>query len=335
MQQDNKQKKINELWIVFLIIIALIIALNIVAALLYDKGVSLPLVANVVLNDVVMIVPVLAYILKYKLDIRKDLGFCRIKAGTIAMTILIGVLVIPIASFVNVLSQLFVSNTMTQSADMFTEGSSLMVLFLTGFLAPFCEEFLMRGFMCNTFGKYTTPIKAIFISAIMFSLMHLNINQAAYALVLGIIFAIVNHASGSVYTSMIIHTVVNSLNIAVLIAVNGVFASNGGNVAEAAETARQSSMIYVTAALYMVLAIISIAICIPCVVWVAKHENRYEQFVALFINNKKKIESVAEDVTESESTLEDSSKVRAIINVPAIIVIVACFIFMFGIEIFL
>ena len=47
------------------------------------------------------------------------------------------------------------------------------------------------------------------MSGLIFGLMHLNFNQFSYGFVLGVIFAAVVEASGSIYASMAIHFLIN------------------------------------------------------------------------------------------------------------------------------
>ena len=51
--------------------------------------------------------------------------------------------------------------------------------------------------------------KAALMSGLIFGLMHLNFNQFSYGFVLGVIFAAVVEASGSIYASMAIHFLIN------------------------------------------------------------------------------------------------------------------------------
>ena len=96
----------------------------------------------------------------------------------------------------------------------------------------------------------------------------MNINQAAYTFVLGVIFSIINKAAGSVYPSMIIHACINGGNIVLMIIMSKAAKLLGADadIAQAAEEARHSSMIYVMIGGTLVVALISSALAIPCVV---------------------------------------------------------------------
>ena len=82
----------------------------------------------------------------------------------------------------------------------------------------------------------------------MFGALHLNINQFCYATVLGLIFAYTNRASGSVFTSMIMHIVFNGYNMALLFMLNWAMEQVGMDFAETAEVGRANTSSMITSA---------------------------------------------------------------------------------------
>ena len=59
-------------------------------------------------------------------------------------------------------------------------------------------------------------IAGIVISALCFGLMHGNFNQIPYAVYLGIVFAFLVEATGSLLSSMLLHMLFNAFNTALL-----------------------------------------------------------------------------------------------------------------------
>lgn len=327
MQQDNKQRTANGLAVTFLVLILLYVVSMFVLELLASKNIVMPTNLTLIYSELIILVPGIVYVIKNKLSFKDDLGFRKIKIGTVFMAILLSYLVTPVVSFVNVLSQLFVSNTMVQASDSLLEGSQIMVLFLAGIYGPLCEEIVFRGIFNNGYVKISSPMKAALVSGLLFGLMHMNLNQACYAFVLGLIFAIINRASGSIFTSAIIHMAINTSNMLMLMVVNAAYSKLGISIADAAESTRtESGMIYMLIAVYLVLAIVFGAICIPCVVWISKHEGHYDELVAMFKKNNN---------ISDENAIEEQGeeKVKLLINVPMIIAIVICFIMIFALNI--
>ena len=258
--------------------------------ILQQKNIVLPIEARLIVSELTILVPALIYVLIRKLSFSRDLGFRRIKAGTVLMSVLIAVLSGTIAIFFNVVSQLFVSNTIVEMSDSLLAGSNAAVWFLGSVYGPFCEEFVFRSLFNSRYEIVTGSLRAGLVSALFFALTHMNINQAAYAFVLGVIFSVIDKAAGSVYPSMIIHTCINGFNLLVIIALLGISDSSEytQDLAVASEAARQGDLIYVMTGVTLVGAIISTLILIPCVAFVAKHEGRYDELLDMFRNRRLK-----------------------------------------------
>ncbi len=284
MQRDNADSELKGLGWLFLLSMIAHILMSVGITLLDGKGLTLPVEVSLVISELTILIPSAIYILIKRSDFKTDLGFRPIKAGSVLMCVLLSVLVTPLASFVNVLSQLFVENTMVQMSDSLTGGSNAIVLFLAAVYGPFCEEFMFRSIFARGYGKHEGPMRAALISALFFALAHMNVNQAAYAFVLGVVFAIVNKAADSVYPSIILHICVNGANMLLLFVMTAAakYAGDGVDLAESAEAARKGNAIYVLLGVTLIGALISTAIAVPCVVWLSKHEGRFEGLKEMF-----------------------------------------------------
>ncbi len=94
-------------------------------------------------------------------------------------------------------------------------------------LAPaFLEEFAFRGVVFGTARRAGEGF-AIFVSAIMFSLMHLNISQIPFAFFAGIIIGFVYVKSQSIWTAMAVHAINNLISLALGYALDRVSQSTG------------------------------------------------------------------------------------------------------------
>lgn len=270
MEAKKDYKKIMELTLVFIAIVALMLAIGSILGIFADK-----LSASLILfiSESAIIVPAIIYCIIKKLKFKEDLGYRQIKLVTIILSVVLGFLVMPIASFVNVLSQFFVPNTMIQASDQLMEGSKLGLLLITGVYAPIVEEFVFRGLMNRVLSKATTPVLGAIISAIFFGAMHLNLNQLCYAIVLGLIFAWVDNSSRSVYPSTIMHFIINTINVVMMIMAALAYDMMGGNLAESTEELRNDAQsLSLIAVVYFVLALIAFGIMILCVKAIKKNE---------------------------------------------------------------
>lgn len=273
VSRGNKNRELSGLGWLFFISMVLHILTSLAVSILQQKGITLPVEMALVLSELSILIPSLIYILIGKLSFRDDLGFRPVKAGTFFMCILLSALVTPVATFFNVLSQLFVDNTMLRMSDSLLGGSGVIVIFLGAVYGPFCEELLFRSVINNRYSVYIGPMRAAFISAMLFALAHMNINQASYAFVLGLIFAIINRAARSVYPSLIIHICVNGSNLLFLFGVMRAQKALGIDGGSAAAGGVEKDVLFALIGITLVIALICSAIAIPCVIWISKHEN--------------------------------------------------------------
>lgn len=94
-------------------------------------------------------------------------------------------------------------------------GWLVLALFAVGLLPAICEEFLFRGLILNGLRKFGA-VWAIGFSAVMFSLMHMNLQQLPYTLVLGIMLGIIVYYTKNIWLSVLMHFVNNATAILIM-----------------------------------------------------------------------------------------------------------------------
>lgn len=82
----------------------------------------------------------------------------------------------------------------------------------TCILAPLCEELLCRGMMMRGIAHFSGPRKAIFWSAFLFALIHLNPWQAIPAFLIGLLFGWVYYRTGCLWLTIFLHCLNNSIS---------------------------------------------------------------------------------------------------------------------------
>ena len=102
----------------------------------------------------------------------------------------------------------------------------------------------MRNFYAeeSLYGAYRQRAKTtgIWLSALAFGLFHLKFNQMLYAVYLGIVLALMVEATGSIYTSMLMHFLLNGFNVTMN------FMANQRLIADAAVRSAASDGICIT-----------------------------------------------------------------------------------------
>ncbi|MDE7302370.1 MAG: CPBP family intramembrane metalloprotease [Oscillospiraceae bacterium] len=87
--------------------------------------------------------------------------------------------------------------------------ANLLMYFYACLLGPVLEELLYRGVLLQSMRKYNEKF-AIFLSAVIFGLMHENYQQFILGFLIGIPLAVVTIKSGSLIPSIFTHIIVNT-----------------------------------------------------------------------------------------------------------------------------
>ncbi len=125
-----------------------------------------------------------------------------------------------LAAPINALSEHFAPESwrdvvdITHIIDQFSALDLWLFCSATVFAAAFCEEFLFRGVVQQglaTAGAH--PVEAIFRTALLFALVHLNPVWFPALLELGLLFGFLFHRTGSVVPGMVAHATTNATSL--------------------------------------------------------------------------------------------------------------------------
>ena len=207
-------KKTN---LLFLIIILLTYALIVLINLLYYTDGYVPsIIMNNFLSEMTGFLPAIAFILISGDRFSSVVPFKKIRLLTILLIPVVIMLVFPMVAFINSISLLFVDNTALSISGQILSEPMWKMLLSIGIFGPFVEEFIFRGLFFHGYSKSGNIFPAIILSSVCFALMHMNINQAAYAFFIGVVFALMTYATGSVLTSFIAHALFNSFEVCMM-----------------------------------------------------------------------------------------------------------------------
>lgn len=95
-------------------------------------------------------------------------------------------------------------------SDNSSTGAAIIQIIYISLLAPICEELFCRGFLLHTFKKYGT-VFAMLMSGLIFGLMHQNLFQLTYTVIVGISLAMMTVSTKSIIPSIIVHIFTNFL----------------------------------------------------------------------------------------------------------------------------
>lgn len=169
---------------------------------------------SILMTQVYLLMGALVYMAVTKTKLREDLHIRKYRVSTFFLSLLVLITAFPMASLLNVLSQFFAKNTTSGAIFDITQSVPVWLgILIIGCLPGFVEETLYRGIIFTAFRKRSV-LTGIVVSALCFGLMHLNFNQMLYAVYLGVIFALIVEATGSLVSTMILHMLFNAVNTA-------------------------------------------------------------------------------------------------------------------------
>ncbi len=160
--------------------------------------------------------PAAAYLLLQGIPLKEGLRLHPVGWKAWVLLVPFAVCVENIAEFINVVSQLFTENTISASmAELVTAYPFPIAFFVIAVAPAVCEELVFRGVLYRGYRNCGVWV-AIVLTAFLFGMMHMNLNQFFYAFVLGILFATVNEITGSMLPSVLLHLYMNGRSVVAL-----------------------------------------------------------------------------------------------------------------------
>ncbi len=205
---DTAQRDVKAVNIVFLIMVVL-------PQILVELGVSKLLrgsyTALLIFSQAVYIVPVLVWLIFFKRS-AEPCRFKKIRISNIFLCLVIYICMIPLLGLLNAISMLYSTNEIGGVIGGLSEQIPYpLALIVVAIVPAFCEELTYRGVFLSTYRKIN-PLLAVIMSGALFGILHGNLNQITYAVVLGIVFSLIVEATDSIFSSMIVHCMINAFS---------------------------------------------------------------------------------------------------------------------------
>lgn len=281
-------------------------------------GVKVPDWCLYVLSEAIVLIIVLIYMAIMRVNIKNDMMYHKISLKDAFVSLLTGYLMLPMVLFINNISMLFSNNYLDQSSQGLLAYPYIVQVILMAVIPPLVEEFAFRGLFYGTYRK-NGILKAALMSGLIFGMFHLNINQFCYAFVIGIVFAFMVEATGSIWSSVIAHFAINTYSITVV----QIFKLAGmyDTIISASESEQvvQVSVLgqIIQYAIMFGIAVGFMSLVYLCIKKMAQRNNRWEY--------------IRQDVKNFRLKSDDG---RSVCTLPAIVTIAACFVYMICMEIF-
>lgn len=276
-------RKVNVFFPIFIVgYIALSILAGSVMAVLVNMGIPMPDWIQYVISEGIILVIAIIYMVVNRIDPMKDIPYKRIGFVDGILSLAAGYCMIPMVLFLNSITMLFSTNYLEEGTTTLLTYPFFMQVILLAVIPPLVEELVFRGIFFGSYRKAGMSGAAI-MSGLIFGCFHLNINQGLYAFAIGIVFAYMVEATGSLWSSVIAHFAINTYSIGVvqLLKMTGIYALDGQAVgalegegelvasAGALATVMQLIVLLALATAFMMLAVLCIRI-------MAKRHGRLE-----------------------------------------------------------
>ncbi|RDU22690.1 CPBP family intramembrane glutamic endopeptidase [Anaerosacchariphilus polymeriproducens] len=183
------------------------------------NGIQLSTYLLLLVSQGFIVIPGLIFLLVTKSNPIRLIPYRKIKISNLLLVVLITYLMIPLMSTISMISQFFVKDVASKAIGSLMDGPFLLNFLFIAVSPAIFEEFIFRGIMFHTMRKASIKYAAL-ISSIMFGLVHLNFNQFCYTVFMGVFFALLIEATGSIYSSMTAHLIINGNSVILLTVIN-------------------------------------------------------------------------------------------------------------------
>ena len=274
-------KKVN--WI-FLAMVLLNITLVVLLLVMYPVF-QLGIVANLIVSQIIILVPALIGVLAGRENLIEFAGFRKFKISSALMTVLFTFLFMPLVTLINMISMCFVDNAVAAVSGEILDTPFFVIFTLMGILGPMSEELVCRGIVYHGYKRTGTMMQALLLSCMIFALMHMNFNQAAYAFAIGVAMVLLVEATGSIWSSILVHVTFNSQQVCLMYLVD-----YGEQQLQEAQEALTTDMMILAISVYLVIAAVTTSLAGCVLAWIAKNEKREDNLRAIWKTRKFKKE---------------------------------------------
>ncbi len=279
-----------------------------VLALFTDLFSGITIKQNILFSQSLIFVPTVLYLFIMRKHVKDIIWFRRFHPLTLLLLPPLVLFMEPLITLLNAISMLFVRNEISNAASALVDHNTLGTsLFFMAFLPCVIEELAYRGVMFGSFHE-AGRLKAILMSGFLFGLMHMNFNQMAYAVVIGLIFGFVVEATGSIIPPMIMHFLINGFSVVIKHIANIIPALRD----QAENTEVTQTMLLSTIRAYIPMALVGTVISAGIIYLLAVINGRKESFAAVF--------------TESFNRYDENGKKLRLLTPLMIVVIIYCLI---------
>jgi len=160
--------------------------------------------------------PAIIYAKAMGISVKRELRFNSLSLTDMLLVAVAFVSAYFVAVFVNLLGEILISmaGELIIPDIPFASGPAeyLSLLFVIAGSAGICEEILFRGFMLRAYERFGMW-KGIVITALLFSMLHLNVQNLLAPFFLGLVLGYVVYKTNSIFAGMLGHFINNAISV--------------------------------------------------------------------------------------------------------------------------
>lgn len=136
-----------------------------------------------------------------------------LKLKTIFLVIALTIVIQPVSAILSYIGATYFGNMLefVEKYGDLMRPTGIESIFCTAVVPAIFEELYFRGFFYTPYKKAKSIRVAIFLSAFLFGIFHMNVQQFLYAFAFGIVIAIIRELTGSMWAGVLFHFVNNGL----------------------------------------------------------------------------------------------------------------------------
>ena len=168
-------------------------------------------------------VPFLLYFKITRQKISETIPLKRLEPGNVLLITAMSIFAVPAVMVVSAASSFFFENNAAVFLDEMTALPALTAILIAALIPAVFEEFIFRGVLLHELNSLSIKKTAV-LSGFFFGLMHMDLQQFPYAIIMGFFFAYLVYYTKSIFAPVLSHFAVNAASV-----VTG-YASGGGDV---------------------------------------------------------------------------------------------------------
>ncbi len=252
-------------------------------------------VALMVLSELAFMVPAVIFFLMSREAAGDVFALKGIKFSAALLCIPYTWFVLPLGTVFNIFTMFFVDNRATEIFQSLSGAGLILTVLFVAVIAPICEELTFRGIIFTGLRRSGSAMQAIFISAALFGLFHMNINQALYAFAIGVFFAALREVTGSVIPSMICHIMTNGGSVFFMVMQRDQLMDEE-RMEAIMESAMNGSAMFQALGIFIMLAFAGVALALCVLAYIAKKQGAVEKMRAIWderVSRKGKVADIS------------------------------------------